>query len=93
MLRLPGEEGRREAKNPAPLAGLLDKVGDMSVAEEMVGLEATLPLEGRRVARASRVGSTSNGGDCALATRPGSMGAPVNVMVGLVADERFGGLK
>lgn len=103
MDRLPGEEGRREAKKPLPLVeDLLFKVGDQGVVEVAVGLGATVLTEARRAVRGSRAGSdrcdmgcAPSGGEgegCEFATREGSIGAPVKVMVGLVpAEERFGG--
>lgn len=61
--KFPGDEGRKEAKKPPPLIGLLDKVGDMGVVEEAGGLDVTLPPDDRRVVGLSRVESSSKVGD------------------------------
>lgn len=101
--RLPGDEGRSEAKKPPALAvDLLDMVGDRGVPD--VGLLDAALTDERRAGACWRAGSErcavdwlpskDSAGSCEAATREGSAGAPVKVMVGLVPDElRWGGWK
>lgn len=58
MGRLPGEEGRKEAKKPPPAAeDLLDRVGDKGVVRgDVVELDPTALMDGRRPVCDSRAG-------------------------------------